>query len=304
MRNEGFKFIEAPRPELYDLQFDPAESNDKYDSRDARVKKSRAMLADLRAREAMAQSSKAATAESASTELNALGYPDSTGTESTAKTLDPLSLPDPKDKIEQQNLLHAAMIASEDNRPEDARKSLEKVLALDPKSPTALRQIGEVEFATGDYAQAAQHLKRAVEVRPGDATASFYEGQAMEKMHNLAGARDALETSLKLMPEQIPARLLLGQVCLGLKDPKAAEDQFEAALLLQSDNVEAQLGLANAQLAEGGFAEAAQLLEALSKVEAQNADVFDLLAKAYSGLGKTAEAQRAAAKFRQLRPNK
>ena len=55
-------------------------------------------------------------------------------------------LPDPKDKIEEQNLLHLAMMASEDDREAEARASLEKVLQLDPKSPTALRQLGELEL--------------------------------------------------------------------------------------------------------------------------------------------------------------
>ncbi len=42
------------------------------------------------------------------------------------------SLPDPKDKIEVQNLLHNAMLASDDNRLSDARQYLEKALQLDP----------------------------------------------------------------------------------------------------------------------------------------------------------------------------
>jgi Flp pilus assembly protein TadD len=214
------------------------------------------------------------------------------------------SLPDPKDKIEEQNLLHAAMMASEDNRSFDARQSLERVLVLDPKSPTALRQLGELELQAGDYAQAAQHLHAAVEVRPDDATASFYEGQARDKAQDPAGARVALETSLKLMPGQLPARLLLGQVYLELKDAKAAEDQFEAALLVQSDSVEAQLGLAKAQIADSNFAEATQSLEPLSKAQPKNADVFDLLAEAYAGSGRKAAAQQAQAKAKLLRAAK
>ena len=87
-------------------------------------------------------------------------------------------LPDPKDKIEEQNLLHSAMIASDDNRTDQARQALEKVLQLDPKSPTALRQLGELELHAVDYARAAEHLKLAREVRPQDSTAAFYEGQA------------------------------------------------------------------------------------------------------------------------------
>src|SRR6185295_1726716 len=108
----------------------------------------------------------------------------------------------PKDKIEEQNLLHVAMMASDDNRTEEARRALEKVLQLDAKSPTALRQLGELQFQAGDFAKAAEHLKQAREVRPEDSTAAFYEGQAREKTGDFAGARDALEASLKLTPSQ------------------------------------------------------------------------------------------------------
>ena len=284
VRSDGFKFIEAPRPELYDLQRDAAESSNKYEPQDARVQNSRSMLAELRAREAAVEASKQETRPDAVSNLS--------------------SLPDPKDKIDEQNLLHAAMIASEDDRSADARNALEKVIALDPKSPTALRQLGELELRAGDLVQAVQHLRGAMEVRPDDATASFDAGQALEKAHDPADARDALQTSLKLMPGQVQARLLLGQVYLELKDPKAAEDQFEAALLIQSSSIEAQLGLANAQVAEGNFTEAAQSLEALSKAQPKNAAVFDVLAKAYSGLGKKSEAQKAAERAKLLRGKK
>jgi choline-sulfatase len=279
VRSDGFKFIEAPRPELYDLQVDAAELTNKYDSQDARVSKSRKALSEVGARESGSDASKVGTGS---------------GSANTS------ALPDPKDKIEEQNLLHAAMIASDDDRSEDARKALEKVLVLDPKSPTALRQLGELELQAGDYVPAAAHLKGAMALRPDDATASFYAGQALEKSRDPAGARDALETSLKLMPGQLQARLLLGHVYLELKDSKAAEDQFEAALLIQSDSVEAQLGSAEAQIADGNFAEAAQLLGALSKAQPKNAGVFELLAKAYSGLGKKLESQQAEAKAKLL----
>jgi len=80
------------------------------------------------------------------------------------------TLPDPKDKIEVQNLLHNAMLASDDNRSSDARQFLEKALQLDPSSPTALRQLGELELGARDYTKAAVHLKRACELRPDDST--------------------------------------------------------------------------------------------------------------------------------------
>jgi tetratricopeptide (TPR) repeat protein len=284
VRKDGFKFIEAPRPELYDLNRDAAELNNRYEASDMRVQNSRAMLAELRARETSQPVSKDAAQS------------DTTATVS--------SLPDPKDKIEEQNLLHAAMMASEDDRPADARKALEKVLGVDPESPTALRQLGELELQVGDYGLAAQHLKNAMAIRPDDAAAALHAGEALAKANDPTGARDALEKSLKLVPGQFQARLLLGNIYLQLKDGRAAEDQFEAALLLQSENVEAQIGLAKAHISNENFADAIPLLEALSKAQGKNnAELFHLLAKAYSAVGNEKEARQAEAKAKLLGSN-
>ena len=300
VRTRGFKFIEAPRPELYNLESDPDELHSQYEVKDARVEKARTMLADVAKREAPPETAQQSSG-AASTQLKALGYAAQSAID---RTVSPSTLPDPKDKIEEQNLLHRAMLASDDNRVTDARQALEQVLALDPKAPTALRQLGELELQQGEYAKAAQHLKGAIEVRPDDATAAFEAGQALEKSNDLPGARDALETSLKLMPGQFAARLLLGHVYARLKEGKAAEDQFEAALLIKPGDVAAQLGLAEAQIANGKFAEARQGLEPLAKAHADRAELFTLLAKAYSGEGKSAEAKRAETHAKLLRGHK
>ncbi len=267
VRAEGFKFIEAPQPELYDLRADPGELKNNYQPEDANVQKSIARLAQLGQKP-------------------------------------PSQLPDPKDKIEEQNLLHAAMMASDDNRLEDARRALEKVLQLDRRSPTALRQLGELELKAGDYAPAADHLKQAREVRPDDATAALYEGQARGKSGDLAGARDALEASLKLTPGQLPARILLGQVYFRLKDLKNAADQFEAAQLIDADSVEAQVGSARVQTAEGHATAALQQLEPLSKSHPASPEILEALAETYRAAGKQEAAQQAEQKARSLRQTK
>ncbi len=296
VRDHGFKFIQAPRPELYDLHADPKELNNTYAAQNATAAKMRGMLSAVKQ-----NASPKAEADSSgqnSDKLKALGY-----TAPSGAAADSSSLPDPKDKIEQQNLLHTAMIASDDNRTTDARAALEKVLQLDPKQPTALRQIGELELNSGDFAKAAEHLKAAREVRPDDSTAAFYEGQAREKSGDWPGARDALEASLKLTPGQLPARLLLGQVYLKLKDAKAAEDQFEAAQLLDSKSIEAQLGSAEAQIMDNNFADALPPLQSLAQTEDKNPKVFELLARAYKGLGKNAEAEQAETRAAALSSN-
>ncbi len=264
LRAENAKLIEAPRPELYDLQADPKELKNLYAADNAKLQSMQAEIAKWEAK---------------------LPPPANSGKPGEA-------LPDPKDKVEVQNLLHNAMLAGDDNRPNDERQFLEKALQIDPASPTALRQLGELELAAGDFAKAAVHLKHACELRPDDSTAAFELGRALGKSGDWPGARDALESSLKLAPSQVPARLLLGRVYLQLKDAKNAEDQFEAALLVESNNSEGRLGLAEAQIQQSDFAGALPDLEAFIKSDPRNTEALRLLARAYRGLGKAQDANR------------
>ncbi len=274
VRTEGVKLIEAPRPELYDLHADPGELTNKYQPGEAAAQKLRGILSEARAKNA--------------------------GNSETAASA-PQSLPDPKDKIEEQNLLHRAMMAADDGRTTEARAVLQRVLELDPKSPTGLRQLGELEFQAAEYGKASNHLKRAREVRPEDSTAVFMLGQALEKTGDLAGAREALEASLKLVPGQFEARLLLGQIYLRLNDAKAAEDQFEAALLLRSKSVDAAIGAARAQIADHRFMDAVATLKPLSELHPENPDLFKVLSEAYDGAGQKEEARRLKNRAERLR---
>lgn len=291
VRAEGVKFIEAPRPELYLLQSDPKEESNRYQPWDKKVQELRGMLADWKS-EPSRHTTAASVGQGTIDELKALGYLGPADAGSSTEVPEPSLLPDPKDKIEQQNLLHSAMMASEDNRSNDARAALEKVLQLDSNSAIALRQLGELELRAANYAKAGEYLKRARALDADDSSVAFHEGEALEKAGDLAGARDALEAGLKLSPTQLDARLLLGNVYLELKQPKAAADQFEAALLLRPNSVEAETGGARSQMMQGEFAAAAERLLALSKSHPRDARLFDLLAEAYAGMGKREEAER------------
>ncbi len=274
LRADNTKWIEAPRPELYDLQADPKEVKNLYapggsnSAINSKVESMQVEMAKWKAK--LPPPSASAKAEA--------------------------SLPDPKDKVEVQNLLHNAMLADDDNRAKDARQFLEKALQLDPSSPTTLRQLGELELGAGDFVKAAVHLKRACELRPDDSTAAFEWGEAAEKSGDWAGARDALEASLKLAPSQMSARLQLGRVYLQLKDAKKAEDQFEAALLVDSNSSDGQLGLAEAEIQQSNFAGALPDLEAFTKTDPRNVRALGLLAQAYRGLGKEQDASRVEAR--------
>ena len=300
VRKDAFKFIEAPRPELYDLRSDPGEIRNAYVPWDSTVQKLRKELAKVSAK-AAGKPSAAAVAPSTTDELRALGYLSTADARSSTDVPEPSLLPDPKDKVEEQNLLHVAMMASEDGQTAKARTALEKLLRLDNRSEIGLSQLGRLEMESENYTKAALYLGRACEVNPQNATIAYDYGRALELSGDLVGARHALQASLKLNPKQLAARLLLGQIWVKSNDPKAAEDEFEAALLLQPASAEAQIGLARALLRQKKFGDAVGFLEERTKSSGNNADFFELLAQAYIGVGKPGPAQRAKDMARRIR---
>jgi arylsulfatase A-like enzyme/Flp pilus assembly protein TadD len=302
VRQAGFKFIEAPRPELYGLRSDAQELHNVYTPWDANVQKFRSQLAELRNKQPkQEQASTGAVGKGTTDELRALGYLGASDALTSTTVPEPSLLPDPKDKIQEQNLLHTAMLATDDGRTSDARTALEKVLQSDPKSPTALLQLGQLELDAGNASKAADYLKRATDARPEDATAAFDYARALDQTGDLPRAREVLTGTLKLNPSQFSARLLMGQICLRQQDPKAAEDQLEAALLLRPHNAEAQLALARAMVAQNELPDAVNLLQTLAKSQPGNPDVYELLAASYRQLGKDSLAETAQARANALR---
>jgi len=300
VRAGGFKFIEAPKPELYDTNADPHELKNRYEPWNQDVLRLRQTLAASPLKQPAPSTSQGAAGAGTLSELRALGYLGPGDERTTTDVPELSSLPDPKDKIEQQNLLHSAMMLVDQGRLAEARPSFEKVIALDPDSAAALRQLGELEFHDGRYSKAADYLDRAEKANPGDASTAFDRGEVLVKLGDYPGARDALLSAIKLSPGKIEARLLLASVYTKSGDHAAEEDQLEAAHLLEPKNPETALGLAKAYLADKRYADAIDLLRPFSEGKAAHDKALRLLADAYIGSGDKAEADNAIKKAEAL----
>ncbi len=300
VRTEAFKFIEAPKPELYDLRADSRELQNKYEPWNEEVQKARKMLV-ASSPPTPGHASPASVPASTIDELHALGYLGAADAGSATNAPEPSMLPDPKDKIEEQNLLHAALTAVAGEEPNKARAALEKLLLMDEKPATALTQLGHLEFSAGNYKEAAEYFRRAREFRPDDAGIALDYARALEANHDLNGALDILQASVKTKPDRFAARLLLGQIYFGLGDADAAMDQLESAALLQPENVEARTSLAKVLLTQKKFADVVELLEPLAQSSPNEADVFALLGQAYAGVGRRQDARRAESQAQALR---
>jgi choline-sulfatase len=277
VRLPGEKYIEAPRPEFYDLSADPAETKNVYEPWNGDVQKLRAMVAAMRKAAAPAGTAGAVGAAKIA-ELKALGYLGNNPGSTTAP--EPSLLPDPKDKIQLFNLIHSSMLAAEDGRPEVATRDLEDALRLDPASGVVLSQLGELELDQGEYARAIDLLGRALQVRPQDSAAALDEARARFATGDLRGARDVLQSSENILTGNYDARVLLGKVDAGLKDWDKSEDALQAAIILDASKPEAYLELARVYLAEHKPEEALHQLDQVKRLAPESKEVAALVDQA------------------------
>jgi tetratricopeptide (TPR) repeat protein len=224
MRDRHWKYIQAPRPELYDLDHDAGETRNVIGTETARASTMRATLdARLQSERAAARAAPgtAAVPPALLEKLGALGYVSRAGSSAGAPTG-----ADPKDKIEEYRTFTAAMAqgllalnggrladAVEQfrgltrrgvdtfdvhcylgrayaalKRDREAAAEYEKAVKLLPSYDAAWRGLGESRAALGDWPKAAKAFEALVSVAPGDALARMQLGEVYGQMNRVPDA--------------------------------------------------------------------------------------------------------------------
>src|SRR5258708_39593872 len=113
VETEKYQFIQAPKPELYDLTTDPAETRNLYSDKKAVADELRARLNDLIHRYSADHelAEKTGLDPALMERLKSLGYAGFSGGGSAAAT--DVSLPDPKDRIQAYELISDAIAESQ-----------------------------------------------------------------------------------------------------------------------------------------------------------------------------------------------
>ena len=190
LREGRWKYIEAPRPELYDLRDDPGETRNLAASTPARAEALRRGLAALVSEERSIARSEAATASvppELLEKLGALGY---LGAGTSAATSTPGA--DPKDKIEEYKQVNRLV-----------REGLRALRRGDHHgSATAFREVRGRGISS-------------FEVR-------YYLGRALVGLRRWRDAAQEFEAALTHLPGYVAAWLALADCRLALGDPLAA----------------------------------------------------------------------------------
>jgi len=107
-----------------------------------------------------------------------------------------------------QDLLARAKGATDVGRLDDARAAYEQAIAASPDSPFLYRELAAVERQAGQAAVAADHLRKALSLDPGDARAHAALGEILDEQGDVVGALAAFEKARLIDPGAVPASAL------------------------------------------------------------------------------------------------
>lgn len=272
VREDGWKYIEAPRAELYDLGRDSAEASNLLATESQRADRLRARLETFGGNDAPAAS---LTPESAG-RLRSLGYLGG----GRAATASNSNRTDPKDRIAVASQL-ATVIAGEVTG-EELIATLQSILREDPDNPQAHLRLGFAELAAGRCARAEPHLRRVIEAKLPSADAGLGLANCRRAAGDLVGATRALEQALTLEPGNPVVIANLGLMALARNQLPAAIAQLEKAVAIDGNFHQARFELSRALARNGQRPQALEqaqiLLSRLPTTAPQRSEVERLIA--------------------------
>jgi arylsulfatase A-like enzyme/tetratricopeptide (TPR) repeat protein len=258
LKTERFKFIEAPRLELYDLQADPGERQNILDRNPAEARRLKGVLDNLVAETSRgAPEPQSANLDKDTLErLAALGYVGAPVAQKKARG-EGQFLADPKDKLPvfeavqragelimqekyaeavadlesslkgepeiPQALLLLSTCYSELGRKDEAKASLDTVLKEDPANVPALIALANILLEEGKGPDVIALCKRTLAIDNRNPQAYMLAGEVYMDAEDHAQALPYLEKAVDLQPKVSRNRLNLAACLVGLKRFDQAE---------------------------------------------------------------------------------
>jgi choline-sulfatase len=269
IRSQGVKYIDAPKPELYDVSRDPGEAHDLAGSDAARV----ATLREQVQRYTPAASDSVTADRETLARLQALGYVAGNGPGSTANR------PDAKDR--RALAADLARVASGEMNGPALEATLRRILKEDPRNPQANLRLGYVLLESNRCPEAAPHFTAAITAHIPTADAHLGLAQCQTAEQQYKEARKTLLDANGVERGNPTVLANLGIVLSALGRQAEAIAALQAALEVDPDFHEARFNLARTFARESRWEDAAReaktLLARLPPTAPQRPEVERLL---------------------------
>jgi len=293
--NTKYHFIDAPRPELYDLTKDPGEVNNLFAEKKAVAEEMRSklvgMIRDYSAGKELAE--KTGLDPALMERLKSLGYAGFSGGGDPSSS-DPAgssrSLPDPKDRIASYELISDAIADSQHGRYQESIERLKSVMKTEPNSVPAHYLQGLNFYHLKMFAEAVDELQKTVQLSPDYALAFFNLGMAQAHAGQIDAAIVTLQRTLQLDATNFEAAYNLGVAFIQKRQLEPAAEAFRQSITINPELARGHRALGETLLYQDKLDEAISELRRAVELAPQESIMHESLAKALAAKGLTAEA--------------
>jgi choline-sulfatase len=293
LREGRWKYIQAPRPELYDLERDPGELRDLAAVEPARVEAFRAALArQLAAEQAAPANAGSGVPAELLEQLGALGYLGAGTLPAEARTG-----ADPKDKIGEFKVLNRLMregllaLRAEDHAR--AAQRLGGLLKHGVSSFEAHYYLARALTGLKRHREAATHYEKAAERLPAFAAAHTGLAESRLAMGDTAGAIRALDAGSAALPRSGAIAVLRGQAYRRARRLPEAIAAWEAALPLVPKDALVRVQLGEAYRDRGDLEAASRAMREALALDPARASYWNAFGMVRGAAGDDAEAEKA-----------
>jgi choline-sulfatase len=230
LRTARYQYIQAPRPELYDIIRDPMERTNIYEQNGSQAERFVKEMKRIEARSLLAggEANPRQPDDDTLEKLKALGYVG--GFTSSARLGRSAGLADPKDKIRLYNLIKQAEGDSADREYDDALKKLGEVIDEDPGIMEARQVRGQIYMELDRPEDAVGECRAALEIDPEYGAAIFTMAQAYRKLKKPDEAAAGFRRLIQIDPKDPKPYLNLGEISIDTGNFDAAVAHLESAV--------------------------------------------------------------------------
>ena len=278
-----WKFIRAPRSELYDLKGDPTEQKDRT-SREARTAAllNRKLDEVIRGYFSDVEPGRRTVTGDEEDRLRSLGYVGA----GAAPRIGKGPLPDPKDRIGENAILSRAKLLESEEKYGEAEKCYRELLGLRPDVPWHYIGLGALLVKAERLGEGIEVLKEGLKRMPDSVVllsrlASFYM-----KAGSFPGASEASRAALRLDPRNFDAMVIAGWSEDMRANWAGAAGFYRQALDIEPENKSVRMKYAYVLGAMGRGEEAARMDEALKKEYPGDPKIYTDLSVIYTSMGK------------------
>jgi arylsulfatase A-like enzyme/Flp pilus assembly protein TadD len=299
---DNYHFIDAPKPELYDLAKDPGETRNLYAEKKAVADELRARLAMLIRKYSASQelAEKTGLDPALMERLKSLGYAGFSG--GGSPTVSKNDLPDPKDRIQVYELISDAISESQHGEYDKSTEKLNTALKTDPDSVAVHYLLGLNYYRMREFPKAVEQFQRVLQLAPDYSLAAFQLGLAYGRAGDFDQAIPALKHAFALDSTNFAAAYNLGAAYLQKKMIAEAAAAFRQSVTIAPDYAPGHRALGEVLLYQGQVDEALAELRRAVKLAPEDPAAHATLSRALAAKGLNHEAAQEMRKAQQSQP--